>query len=515
MGRTKLLFASCGFLFSVALIQGCSNEPSQKNETIETGATVRIGLPEANVSEPDVGFEVVSRLFAYEGLTTKEQDGRPVPRLATKWSSSPDGLTWTFQLRPNVTFHDGTLLTSSIARDSLERAVERSRKRGLTPGLLDVDKIAANGDSELVITLRRRSAFLVEDLEFAITRPGPNESEVGTGPYRVVSKNASEIVMERHDAYHLGKPRARGITIRPYKTMRNAWASLMRDEIDVLIDVAPDAAEFVETADVAIYSYLRNYVTLMAFNSARPKLSSPSVRRALNSTIDRDGLIRDVLKGRGVAAMGPLWPRHWAYDNSLPGYKHDPSLASALLDAAGLKRPTELSSARSRLSFTCLVPENLVLHERLALNVQKQLYDIGVDMQIEAQPLEKYAQRLARGDFEAVMVDLISGPSFARPYAFWRWGGEQTAYNVFGYRNQAADRWFDALRFAAGEADYRAAASQLQRTLLEDPPALFLLWNERMRAISRRFDVPVENGRDPLPTLWQWTPRKPESTTTP
>jgi peptide/nickel transport system substrate-binding protein len=476
---------------------------------------VRIGLPEANVSAPDLGFEQVSRVFAYEGLTTKEQDGRPVPRLATRWTSSPDGLRWTFHLRENVTFHDGTPFTASIARDSLQKTVATARRQGLTPGLFDVEDIAANGDLELVITLGRRSSFLVEDLEFAITRPGQNKIEVGTGAYKVVSKSPNEVVMARHDAYHLGKPRAAGITVRPYKTMRNAWASLMRDEIDVLIDVAPDAAEFVETADVAIYSYLRNYVTLMAFNSARPKLASASVRRALNSTIDRGALIRDVLKGRGVPAMGPLWPRHWAYDASLPGYTHDPSMASALLDAAGLKRPQELPRARSRLSFTCLVPENFVLHERIALNVQKQLYDIGVDMQIEAQPVEKYAQRLARADFEAVMVDMISGPSFARPYAFWRWGGEQTAYNVFGYRNREADRWFDALRFASGDADYRAAASQLQRTLLDDPPALFLLWNERMRAISRRFEVPVENGRDPLPTLWQWTPRKQDSSTTP
>jgi peptide/nickel transport system substrate-binding protein len=505
---------SCGFLFCSALFHGCSETRRATNDTPDTTAIVRIGLPEANVSAPDIGFEVVSRLFALEGLTTKDQDGRPLPRLATRWNSSPDGLTWTFHLRENVAFHDGTRLTAAIARDSLEKTVASARRQGLTPGLNDVEQISANGDHELVINLRRRSAFLVDDLEFAITSPGADKTVVGTGAYKIVSKNPKEVVMERHDAYYQGKPRAAGITVLPYKTMRNAWASLMRQEIDVLIEVAPDAAEFVETADVAIYSYLRNYVTLIAFNSAKPKLAPPAVRRALNSTIDRQGLIRDVLKGRGLPAMGPLWPRHWAYDASLPGYQHDPSLASALLDAAGLK-PVEKVGVRSRLSFVCLVPENFVLLERIALNVQKQLYDIGVDMQIEAQPVEKYAQRLARGDFEAVMVDMISGPSFARPYSFWRWGGEQTAYNVFGYRNQAADRWFDALRFASGDADYRAAASQLQRTLLDDPPALFLLWNERMRAISRRFDVPATSGRDPLLTLWQWTPRKQEPLTTP
>lgn len=509
--RTDLYRVSCGVLAASSLLYACAPAPP---EPPDNTAIVRIGLAEANVSAPDLGFEHMSRLFALEGLTTKEQDGRPLPRLATSWTSSPDGLTWTFTLRDNVTFHDGTQLTAAIARDSLQKRVAAARRQGLTPGLLDVADISASGDLELVITLRRRSSFLVEDLEFAITRPGPENAEVGTGPYKLVSKSRDEIVMERHEAYYQGKPRAAGITVRPYQTMRNAWASLMRQEIDVLLDVAPDAAEFVETAEVALHSYLRNYITIIAFNSARPKLASASVRRALNSAIDRQGLIREVLKGRGLPASGPLWPRHWAYDPSLPGYNHDPSLASALLDAAGLKRPPTTSKVPSRLSFVCLVPENMLLLERIALNVQKQLYDLGVDMQIEAQPVEKYAQRIGRGEFEAVMLEMISGPSFARPYSFWRWGGEQMAYNVFGYRNREADRWFDALRFSAAEADYRAAASQLQRTLRDDPPALFLLWNERMRAISRRFDVRVENGRDPIPTLWQWTPRKTSSPTT-
>ena len=453
-------------------------------------------------------------MFALEGLTTKEQDGRPAPRLATSWTSSPDGLTWTFRLRENVKFHDGTPLTAAIARDSLEKTVETARRQGLNPGLLDVAEISARGDLELVITLRRRSSFLVDDLEFAITRPGPDKTVLGTGAYKVVSKGRDEVVLQRHEAYYQARPRVSGITVRPYPTMRQAWASLMRQEIDVLLEVAPDAAEFVETADVGLHSYLRNYVTVIAFNSANPKLAPASVRRALNSAIDRRGLIRDVLRGRGLPASGPLWPRHWAYDGNLPGYNHDPSLSSALLDAAGLKRPPATGIGPSRFKFVCLVPENFLLLERIALNVQKQLYDIGVDMQIEAQPVEKYAQRLGRGDFEAVMLDMISGPSFARPYSFWRWGGEQMAYNVFGYRNPVADKWFDALRFASGDAEYRGAASQLQQTLLNDPPALFLLWNERMRAISRRFEVPVGDGRDPIPYLWQWTPRQPALTTT-
>jgi len=126
-------------------------------------------------------------------------------------------------------------------------------------------------------------------------------------------------------------------------------------------------------------------------------------------------------------------------------------------------------------------------------------------MQVQPLAAEEYDSRIRTADFDAIMIEMLSGPFLSRPYIFWRWGGEPTRYNVFGYRSAAADRWFDALRFAPTDAEYRVAASQLQRALLEDPPAIFLAWSQRTRAIARRFNVPVDPGRDPIPTLWRWT----------
>jgi ABC-type transport system substrate-binding protein len=103
------------------------------------------------------------------------------------------------------------------------------------------------------------------------------------------------------------------------------------------------------------------------------------------------------------------------------------------------------------------------------------------------------------------MIDMIGGPTFARPYQFWRSPGEFKGLNVFGYRNPETDRWFDALRFAADDAGVRTAASQVQRVMRDDPPALFLAWQERSRAINRRFEIKSEPGRDPVRDLWHWT----------
>jgi peptide/nickel transport system substrate-binding protein len=427
--------------------------------------------------------------------------------LATSWKPSADGLAWRVNLRDDVTFHDGSKFTAAAAREALLTALKRPGTAALYPGLTGVTDIQAPSDSELLILLKRRSGLLLDDLDFPITKRVDSKFVAGTGPFKEIRANSEEVVLEPHRGYYQGSPKIGRVIIRPYQTLRTAWASMMREEIDVLWDVAHDSTQFVDAGHMAFHTYLRRFVYVIAFNSARPQLSAAPVRRALNAAVDRSALIGDVLDGHGLAANGPIWPYHWAYDKSLPGYTHDPSLASATLDAAGLKETTA-SPGRvpSRLRFTCLVPEKWAVLERLALAVQKQLYDIGVDMQIQAVSAEEYLKRIPKGDFDAVIIDMISGPVLTRPYSFWRWGGEPTGYNVFGYRNTASDRWFDALNDASSDAQYRAAVAQLQRALLDDPPGLFLAWNERTRVINRRFTVPTEPGRDPMPQLWQWVP---------
>jgi peptide/nickel transport system substrate-binding protein len=462
-------------------------------------------VPEAEVSASDIGLRQAAAFLTAEGLTAQSNDGRVRPSLAESWKSSEDGLVWRFSLRDGVTFHDGTAATASALVESIRAAVAERPLRGARPGLTDIVRVDADGDRTIVITLRRRSTFLLEDLDIAINRVMSDKSIVGTGPFKTMSASPAEITLAAHGAYHGGRPQLDRVVVRAYPTLRTAWAALMRQEIDVLYDLSRDAVEFAKSSEVALHSYLRHYVYAVAFNSARPMFAAIPVRRALNAAIDRDALIREVLRGQGLPSSGPLWPQHWAYDSTVPGYVSDPSLAGTTLDAAGFKLITRAGGRRSRLTFTCILPQNWVIWERMALNVQKQLYDVGVDMQLEMLPAEEFNRRVRAGDFDAVMIEMRSGPFLSRPYAYWRWGGERTDYNVFGYRSAAADRWFDAIRSAPAEAEYRVAAGQLQRALLEDPPALFLAWTQRTRAVSRRFNVHVDVNRDPMPSILRWT----------
>jgi ABC-type transport system substrate-binding protein len=155
------------------------------------------------------------------------------------------------------------------------------------------------------------------------------------------------------------------------------------------------------------------------------------------------------------------------------------------------------------LRFTCLLIDNLALWERMALLVQKQLFDVGVDMQLESLPAEVFNKRVVQGDFDAVFLESIGGTSISKPFSFWY---SQSPVNYFHYHNGATDEALDAIRGAPDDQTYRIAVRRLQQSMIADPPAIFLAWGQTARAVSRRFQVPNTPGSDILASVGSWQP---------
>jgi peptide/nickel transport system substrate-binding protein len=502
--RHPAITARGGVLFFLLLSAVACGQPPQ-GATVSGRDELRIGFAGANPASNDFGAGQFVTLLTVEGLTYGAYDGRATPRLADSFKWASNGRALRVNLRPAARFHDGTLVTSSAVAESLRQTVENPADVALYPALADVTSVNTDGNSQVVVNLRRPNAFLPEDLSTPIRH---GKTQAGTGAYRVLTRDKTELVLERFDDYYLGRPAIRRIVVRPFDALRTAWSSLLRGEVDMVSDVQPDAVEFLRTDNVRVISFSRGYQYLVAFNSRRAPLASPAVRRALNIAVNRDQLIRDVLKGRGQPATGPLWPKHWAYDASTPAYVYQPAVAESMLDAAGLKanRVHGKDAPPARLHFTCLVPAGFSTLERLALTVQKQLYDVGVDMRFDVVSAQEYDTRIRQGNFDAVLLDLLSGPAIARAYTFWASASAFRGLNVFGYEDPEAQRLFDLLRESTNEAATRSAMQRLQRVLEDDPPALFLAWSERTRAIRSEFGIPQDPDRDPMLTLWQWKP---------
>ena len=137
--------------------------------------------------------------------------------------------------------------------------------------------------------------------------------------------------------------------------------------------------------------------------------------------------------------------QHWAYTPLEHAFSFDPASARALLDRAGYPlKPSQERGVPIRFAFTCLVFGNDSRFERLAMIAQKQLADVGIDMQLEPLPLDELAPRIRSGDFDAFLFEM-AGPRLSRVYDFWR--SSDHAMMNSGYH--AADAVLDRMRWRA------------------------------------------------------------------
>lgn len=498
---------SIGIAFSsvltlLALFAGACGSPSSPQAVPheQSDVTLNIGFPYVAGEDPLRGIQQAARLISQEGLLGTSRDGRPQGRLAESWSEATDGRSWRFKLRENAFFHDGTSVDSTAVRLSLERSIARADSTQY-PGLADITSIETPSPHEVIIRVRDRSTFLLDDLGVAILKSAPGQTQIGAGPYVPVSSDKTESIMAAFPKYYRGTPEIDRVVWKAFPTVRTAWAAMMRGEVDFLYEVGEDAREFIQAeSSTQVYPFLRNYLYTVAFNHRRSVFRDKRIRTALNLAIDRSAVIQLAFRGHGRQASVPAWPEHWAYDASVPSYEYNPLRAIALLDAA-LPARQQSPNQSGRLQFTCLIPENFALWERIGLLVQRDLAEIGVDMRLEAVPADLFNQRIGKGDFDAVLLELIVGNTATRSFTFWH---SQSGQNAWGYSNPALDLALDRMRRAEDDIRFREGFRSFQIESLDDAPAIFVALAETTRAVSRRFEVIAPAGSDILPTISDW-----------
>jgi peptide/nickel transport system substrate-binding protein len=443
-------------------------------------ATLRVGVGGVSVQAAEAGLPQVVANLSLEGLVNFNEDGRPRPFLAESWVTSADGLTLTFQLHKQARFHDGNPVTASavtgILRETLPRVMGASYE--------DVADVQALDDSQIQFRLRRAAPLLIEALETTIQKPG--KGGAGVGPF-VPTSNPLEL--RANLDYYQGRPAIDSILFTSYRTVRAAWAELLRGSLDMLYEVNADSLDSLQSSsNVAVFSFVRHYQYMIIFGPG-PAFQSPDLRRELNAVIDRDAIVRDGLNGHGLPSSGPVPPRHWALGSDAARFTFNPNIATHL--------------PGRHLRFTCLVAADSV-YERVALTVKRQLAAAGVDMIIKEITQDEASNALAENHFEAILADIASGPSLFRSYRRWHSRGGGTTQTI---DSQLIDAGLDRVRHAASDNEYRDGVRVFQQAVVDAPPAIFLAWGERARAVSRRFTVPrPEDGRDALATLRLWKP---------
>jgi peptide/nickel transport system substrate-binding protein len=422
----------------------------------------------------------MSQILVVEGLARTGEDGRLQPSLAESLIVGKDHRSVLVKLRPHVTFHDGTPADAASIANILPDAL----RSFLGFAFEDIERIRAIDGETVEIAFRESSPLLTEALEVPIQKP----NGASTGPFAVAPGAKNELTPNRN--YYLGVPALARLQVESYGSVRAAWAELLRDRIDMLWEVAPEALASMEKGNsISLFTFTRRYQYLIVLNGNAPPLKSAVRRQALNYAIDPAAVVRNALNSYGVPSTGPLWPRNWAVSADPPRFHFDPLTATKLLHGEHLK-------------FSCLIPPDAP-YERLALEIKRQLAAVGIEMTPEEVPYDTLSERASRRDYEALLIELISGPTLVRPYLVWHSNGP---FNWGRFGNPTIDASFERARHAASDDEVRAAAGSIQQAFVDDPAAVFLAWSVRARAVSKRFDVQAEEGRDVLSTIRLWKP---------
>lgn len=509
MVRVRTIFKKAGIgvavrlaaLFFCLLTAACSDMAARSKPAPSSPITLTIGFPHLIGTDPLQGLQQAARQMSFEGLVIVARDGRARPGLAEGWTHADDGMSWTFRLRSNAFFHDGTPVDAKAVKESLERSIT-TVESDLVPGLLDIESIDTPTSREILVHLKQPSTFMLDDLGVVISKVAANGTQVGTGPFVTISTAGNQVVMTAANDYYKGKPNIDRIVWKAYPTVRTAWAAMMRGEADVLYEVGPEAMQFMQgESSVSLFPFLRSYLFGVIFNSSHPEFKDWRIRRALNYAVDRSAIVSLALAQHGIPASGLAWPQHWAFDQSVLAFSYDPSKASALLDAANVPHTVKKAGVPARLHFTCIFPEHFELWERIALLVQRNLAEVGVDMQLETLSVDEFNQRIATRNFDAVLTEFINGYNPSRPFTFW---SSESKRNLWGYKNPNMDEALEGIRRAANEIEYREAFRRFQIEGIDNPPAIFLALGETSRAVSKRFRVVSAPDSDILRTIADW-----------
>jgi peptide/nickel transport system substrate-binding protein len=474
-GSGKAVARTGRVLFSLAAF-GCLSCVSQSEHPSRSPSTLKIGLGQTTGQSSGASVQQVAANLTGDPLIGFGGDGRPQPWVLERWETSADGLETTVWLKPGLKFRNGQPLSAEIVADILTRQFAAS----LGPAAEDVDRVVPSG-SAVKIRLHRRSTFIVDALSVVLRGPVP---EATTGAYYEAGSSEGDVELLANQNYFLGKPAIDRLVIRPYSSLRAAWADMLRGQVDMLYEVGPDTVDLLQGASsVRLIVQQRRNAYVMVLNVQRPPLRDKGIRRLLNAAIDRPELIDHALAGHALPADSPVWPSHWAFSQDAPRFGYRPAMAPR------------------RIELSCVLPDGSL--ERLALSAQQMLAAVGVDLKLELVSIDEWLRRAQAGEFDVLLTDALLGPNLLRPYQFWHTGSPN---NYGHYSSPAVDAALDRVRHAANDDEYRAGVAAFQHAIVDDPPAIFLAWSQRARAVSRRFEVPVEPGRDVLGTLRLWRP---------
>lgn len=450
-------------------------------------------VPTANDHSRMVVWQVYDRLVSHgeKKLSdgTVSYDAKVMtPELAERWDISPDNKVYTFYLRKDATFHDGTPVTAKDVKWSFDRAlaaggfpaVQMAASSFDSPGRFSVVddhtfRITLDKPNKLVMpnltvpvpviinsTLARKNATADDPWAFEWVQ----RNDAGGGAYKIESWTpGQQTIFARFDAWKSGPmPKLKKVIYRQIASAGTRRALIEKGDVDISVGLPPkDYADLAKLGKIKIIGVpVQNDLVFVDMNTKIKPFDNPKVREAISYAIPYKEILATALYGRGVLMAdgkkpyGAGWPVPITHVTDL-------AKAKALLAEAGLP-----NGFKTTLSYDL---GEATVREPTAILIQESLKKIGVELTLEKVPGSNWFAQMASKSMPMVIAEFYGWLDFPEYFFFWNFDGKNNAvFNTANYTNAALDVQIETARFAADDKVYKEALTSMVGIVMAELP---------------------------------------------
>ncbi|MEG6520532.1 ABC transporter substrate-binding protein [Desulfotomaculum sp. 1211_IL3151] len=507
----KFFMLASLFILSALLLTGCGGGGSEQPKAAQEKVIV-VGLQaEPATLDPhqmqDYNSTRSGRSIFNSLVEFKDESTEVEPGLATSWDISPDGLEYVFHLREGVTFHDGTPFNAEAVKFSIDRQIDPNHPyhdtgiysyADFTFGM--VKSVDVVDEKTVKITLKEKFAPFLANLAMhsacivspeAVKQFGKDFSKnpVGTGPYKFISWNPGvEVILEKNTEYWGDKAKIDKVIFKPIIEDQARLTELEAGNVDFIVNILPDdLGRLKSDAKFTIIEQPGMHVWYTALNCTQKPFDNVKVRQAVNYAINKESIVKNILKDTGVIAESPLPPVVWGHTTEGKQYEHNPELAKQLLAEAGYPEGFEV---------TYWVPESgsgMQQPVAMATAIQSDLAKVGIKVKIQTLEWTTYLDKVFipadKSEMQMHQMSWMGDNGDPDNFLYILLSGEQwpqAGFNDAFYKNEKVDELLRKARVLANQEERAPLYQEAQKLIMEDSPWVVVDHENQIVAMNPR-----------------------------
>ena len=476
----------------------------QQDETLCLWGAEPVTLDPAMVTDAQ-SAEYMVEIFS--GLVTLDGDLRIVPDIAERWEVDREGRRYTFYLRTNVVFHDGTPVTAEDFKYSIERACSRAARSPVAMTYLgdivgaapfnrgdasEVSGIRVVDEHTLEITIDAPKAYFLAKLTyptaFVLNQKTVEESETvwdlalnGTGPFRLARRTQDRIVLERNDRFYSDLPDLGQVEFvlgggSPMSMYENGQLDIVQvglSNIERVLDPTnPLHAELSVVPELS--------VQYLGMNTSLPPFDDVKIRQAFAHSVDRQKLVDIVLKRTAFPAVGILPPAMPGHNPDLEGLPFDPERARQLV------RESSYGSVEDLPPITLHIAGDLGIMPGSIEAVRAMFQEaLGVDVAVEETTWPWFLDDVHAGRCQMFSLGWIGDYPDPQNFLDILFHSESLD-NHTRYANPVADSILQEARIEADSDRRSELYREAEREIIEDAPVI-PLWHSEDYVLTKPY----------------------------